>query len=154
MKKGLIILVLLIPCLMMAQMSIGVRAGMAKFNTAPDMFLTFGGMVGYNVMPKLLAGAEVDYSSKSGASDIAIAAVGKYALIEAPVKVSLGAGIGMHMFNGGGGNEFAAHGILEAGYPINPNLSVIAQFKYAYIFETGAPYVIYGTAGVVYSLAK
>jgi len=155
MKKGLIILALLIPCLMMAQMSFGVRAGMAKVKGLDDMVLTFGGMFGYNVMPKVTVGAEVDYWSKSGFSDIAPALVAKYMLVEAPVKVSLGAGLGMHMFsNGTSESKFAAHGILEAGYPINPNLSVIAQFKYAYIFETGSPYVIYGTLGVVYSLAK
>ncbi|MCX8015360.1 MAG: porin family protein, partial [candidate division WOR-3 bacterium] len=157
MKKALIIMALLIPCLMMAQISLGVRAGIAKIKNVDDLVFTFGGLVGYNVMPKLLAGLEVDYWTKSESqtilgvtvsgrtADAAFTAVGKYAVIEAPVKVCVGAGLGVHMMastatagsisTSASETNFAAHGILEAGYPINPNLSIMAQAKYAQIFS-------------------
>lgn len=175
MKKGLIILALLIPCLMMAQISFGVRAGMAKPEDI-DMTWSAGLWLGYQVMPKLAVGVEGDYWSKSeegtilgvtyssSLTDIAIAAVGKYALVDAPVKVSLGAGLGMHMMKAEATvgsisvstseSKFAAHGLLEIGYPINPNLSIIGQGKYAMIFSDPSTYVIYGTVGIVYSLSK
>jgi hypothetical protein len=155
MKKGLIILALLIPCLMMAQMSFGVRAGVADPKGEGNMSWTAGALLGYEVMPKLTVGLEGDYWSKSGGSDIAAAAVGKYALIDVPVKVCLGAGAGLHMMGDGETvNKFAAHGILEASYPINPNLSVVGQVKYANIFSDPSIYIMYGTVGVVYSMAK
>jgi hypothetical protein len=158
MKKGLIILALLIPCLMMAQMSFGARGGIAKPKDI-DMTWAAGLVFGYEVMPKLTVGVEGDYWSKSISSytmkDIAIAAVGKYTLIDVPVKLCLGAGAGVHMIGDGSTeNKFAAHGILEVGYPINPNLSLVGQFKYANIFEDPSFYVIYGSVGVVYSMAK
>jgi hypothetical protein len=168
MKKGLLIMALLIPCLMMAQISFGVRGGVADPKGNDNMTYTFGGLFGYNVMPKLTVGVEGDYWSKGNGvstTDIAIAAVGKYALVEAPVKVSLGAGLGLHMWKSevtvagitvsGSDNYFAAHGIFEVGYPVNPNLSIVAQGKYAHIFSSpSSSYVIYGTLGIVYSLAK
>jgi hypothetical protein len=51
-------------------------------------------------------------------------------------------------------NNLGVHGIFEVGYPINPNLSIVGQFKYANIFSDPSTSVIYGTVGVVYSLAK